>query len=307
MLHQPLFTRCATVELCECCPERGFWDEVVMTSEALMRKRAKLNQILMDNPPEAEVLFERALINAQLRRRGSAVRDMARALALNADLIEQAKAQFALYADDPFIVEILAPQSPMSKVIRLLHSGKFQSAHRQLTSLLTAEPGNPSLLFLASLIAAALDEYEDAASFAARCIAVDPNFTDAHFNLAFAHEALLHHEQAISSYRTALTLENDHESSAFNLILLLRRLDRHAEAAAIGVKALAAQPMALMVRYKHAETLAILGRPDDALRELEKIVERDPAASKSVADNEHFAPYLEIQDWQLLIECDHIF
>lgn len=172
--------------------------------------------------------------------------------------------------------------------------------------LLAAEPENPSLLFLASQAAAALDSYEAAISFAEKCITIDPDFTDAHFNLAFAHEALQHHEQALGSYRAALALEDDHESSAFNLILLLRRLDLHVEAAEVGGRTLAALPMALMVRYKHAETLAILGRPNDSLRELEKIVERDPAASKSVADNEHFAPYLEIQEWQLLIECDHI-
>jgi tetratricopeptide (TPR) repeat protein len=275
-------------------------------SEALLLKRAELTRALADDPEDVEALFERALVNAELGRRGRAVRDMAQALDLDEELVARAKAEFAPYADDPFLVQVLDPQCASAKVVRLLHSEKFTKAKRALAPLLEQAPADPSLLYLASVASAMLGAHDEAVSLAHRCIAADPRYTDGHFNLAHSLEALGRHSEAIAAYQAALAIEDDHDSSAFNLVLLLRRLDRHEEARKVGTTALAAQPMALMLRYKHAETLAILKQPHDALSELAIVVEHDPNASRALPDNEYFAPYLADPAWKLLIECGHL-
>ena len=275
-------------------------------SEALLLKRAQLTEALTGDPEDAEALFERALVNAELGRRWRAVRDMAQALDLDEELVARAKAEFASYADDPFIVQMLDPQCASAKVVELLHSEEFAKAEKALAPLLEEAPADPSLLYLASIAFAMLGAYDEAASFARRCIAADPRYTDAHFNLAHSLEALERHGEAIAAYQAALAIEDDHDSSAFNLVLLLRRLGRHEEARKVGAIALAAQPMALMLRYKHAETLAILKQPRDALSELAIVVEHDPKASRALPGNEYFAPYLADPAWKLLIECGHL-
>jgi tetratricopeptide (TPR) repeat protein len=277
-----------------------------VSDEELASRRSRLTEKLDQHPELAEAWFERALVNAELKRRGSAVRDMARALELDKDLIHRARCAFDKFSGDPFVVDILAPRSPAGIIVRLLLSGKFEEAQRRVTSAVAAAPEDPNFLFLASQTAAALDDYEGAALFARRCILVDPLFTDAHFNLGFSQETLELHAQAIDSYGTALSIEGDHTSSAFNLILLLRRLDRHSEALEVGTAALAAQPHSLMLRYKQAETLAILCRPEEAYAQLEEIVGRDPDASREISTNEHFSRYAEHPKWQSLILCPHV-
>ncbi|MFF8513196.1 hypothetical protein ACF064_34570 [Streptomyces sp. NPDC015492] len=261
-------------------------------------------KIHMD-PGKAELWFDRAMVNAELKRRGGAVRDMAHALQLDPSLAGRAARKFSQYAGDPFVVDVLAPGGLAGRIACLLHAGEFEKAQLQAAAAISTATGDPNLLFLASQAAAALDDHEKVLFFAERCIAMDSQFTDAYFNLAHAQESLELHDKAISTYRAALALEDDHSSSIFNLILLLRRLGRHLDALEVEAVALTALPWLLVLRYKHAETLAILGRPEEALRQLEEIVMQDPGASGDIAENRHFARYISSPDWQSVIHCDH--
>lgn len=258
---------------------------------------------IRDAPGAGPQYYERALEYLRRGRRSRAVRDLRAAFEWDSALVKRAKAEplFAPLLRDPFIAPSTAKGSPLAKAVGMLHRERFEDALSAAEALVKADAKDAPAWFVVSLATASLEEWERSLDAATRACEADPAFVDAHFNRGAAFEALGQDDEAMAAYRKALALEPDHDSSAFNLILVLRRLERHEDARAIGEATLRELPEAQMLRYKHAETFAILEDPDRALAQLAKLAELDPQCREAVPDNEHFAPYLTRADWTAFV------
>ena len=74
-------------------------------------------------------------------------------------------------------------QTQISEALRLARAGNFAAAERLCRDLIRREPANAGAIMLSGLIAASRGENDKAVTLFERAIALQPQRSDAHFNL----------------------------------------------------------------------------------------------------------------------------
>ncbi|MCA9594959.1 MAG: tetratricopeptide repeat protein [Myxococcales bacterium] len=189
------------------------------------------------------------------------------------------------------------PASPLHGAYHAMVNQDFSDARGELEGIVAREPTADALYLLSTVLAAAGD-WDASLARADEGIALDATHTDCRFNRGAALDQLGRLEDAVSTYRAALEVDPTHTNVALNLVLLLRRLTRHEDALQVGATCLEHMPRARMLRYKQAESLAILGRSADARLELERVIRDDPNAIQAARQNPFFSKFADQREWK---------
>jgi tetratricopeptide (TPR) repeat protein len=133
--------------------------------------------------------------------------------------------------------------------------------------------------------AASKGNTEEAASQLRRAITIDPDFADAHTELAVLQAGSGQLDEASLELQKAVDLVPDHKVALANLCIVLGKLNRYEEAASIGVRALRIDPTNAKVHFILAISL-IKGRQDStaALNHLNLAAPEIPMAHVLAAD-----------------------
>ncbi len=180
--------------------------------------------------------------------------------------------------------EALAPLDERSRftlAMCYVTLGKRAWARPELGKLASAAPANARYPYWTSRLDYDDGQYAAAVQGFLRVIQLDPGFTKAHDNLGLSYEALGRNDEAERSYREAVRLNREQKTRwpwpALNLGLLLVRLDRPGEAAALFREALREDPRFPQGHYQLGVWLERQGRLEEAAAELEEAARLDPA------------------------------
>ncbi len=205
----------------------------------------------------------------------------------------------------------LAQQALIEQTRDLLAQRRVQDAEQLLLGALSQDPGNADLLELLADFYEQIQRPEAAARALTRCIEADPARSQAYFALAEALEPLgrlpeivdvyarlcvvrpdlaaAHFnravylrrvgrlDEAVSAYRAAIDLGIDGAADAWsNLGVVLGDLERHAEARAAFIQALALDPQWVPARYNLGLLHEEFGEREAALEQFEHVLALDP-------------------------------
>lgn len=270
--------------------------------QRLEERRARLTARVLEHPSDADAWLARGKIALLLDRPASAGRDLRDALLERPALAAGLLAEHPELAANPFLVAQLAPETALAAAVTALADERAADALAELELAELLDRSNAAAEFIASTALPMVGRDEEALHRAELAAALWPRFADAHFNVGSAYAEDGDDERAMVAYRRVLAIEPDHDSASHNLIVTLRQLDRLPEAREIGAPLRTLAPLAFIARYRHAETLVLLGALDAAREELAALLPCSEAARHALPDNEHFAPLLHRPDWKVLID-----
>ena len=165
-------------------------------------------------------------------------------------------------------------------------SAEFDLAleRRGLTRDQTANESNPSWLFNIAVVLEKQGLDDQAIQKYRACLALDPNYFVAHFNLGrllFRHGR---YPMAASHYRMALDVQPDYVRAMVGLGESLRRIDRATEAEQILQHAVTVDPNSPDARGSLGGVLSQLGRYPEAEESFRRAIELDPRDSGAYSD-----------------------
>src|SRR5258706_596711 len=165
----------------------------------------------------------------------------------------------------------------------LHQAGNLAEAARLYGEILRRDPKHFDALYLLGFAEYQRGQFADAERLMADAIKVNPRSLDALYNRAAAllqlnrqAEALSVYDAALASVERALAIKADDADAQEDRGNLLMRLNRHAEAAAAYDSALALNPKNIHTLYNRGNALSILKRLEEAMRDCESVLSRDP-------------------------------
>ena len=123
-------------------------------------------------------------------------------------------------------------------------------------------------------------DLESAARRFREAIRLQPELTEAHYDLALTLQNMGHLEEAVSSYRRALRISPDLVLARGNLCSVFLRMGRLEEARAEGEMAVALKPDLSEARHSLVAVLEALGRTDEALAHLREAARLEPETAE---------------------------
>ncbi|MFC0134261.1 tetratricopeptide repeat protein, partial [Massilia eurypsychrophila] len=168
---------------------------------------------------------------------------------------------------------------PLSLEDAIVHhrAGRLQEAEAAYAAL----PDSPDALHLLGVIASQQGDNAVAVQRITGAIVINPGQAAYHCNLGAAYQALHRHDEAIASYRQALTLQPDYALALNNLGNVLNDSGRPEEAIASFGRALAVQPDYADAHSNLGSLFKRLGRNLDAVASLRKAIELNPALAQA--------------------------
>ena len=133
-----------------------------------------------------------------------------------------------------------------------------------------------------------LGAHLDSAEAFRKCIAADPNFTDAYNNLGNLYADTGDFENAEAAYRMALAINNQHVDAWFNLGNVLFRNNRFSGAIEAYQKALELAPANLGALHNYAQLLARLRQDSEAESTFCRLLELKPDYLEGIVNHGEF-------------------
>ncbi len=183
------------------------------------------------------------------------------------------------------------PAQILNEALRLYQSGNLKLALRKCESLLVAHAKHPQALNLGGLIYMDMGQTQRSVKLLRSLTEIQPDSSQAHFNLGTALSAHGELAEAISSQRRALELKPDYPEALYNLGNAYRQSDELENAILNYRIALDLTPDYPGAATNLASTLLRLGRPQDALDASNAALkyypgDRDALAFKAIAASE---------------------
>jgi predicted TPR repeat methyltransferase len=163
-------------------------------------------------------------------------------------------------SDSPFDAATLLQQA-----LALHRQGRFDQALQAYAAVLRLQPNQFDATHLSGVIARQRGDFDLAAEWISRAIAIDDRQAIAHCNLGTVLQALGRGAEALDSYDAALGLKPDYPMALFNRGNALRALGRGEAAVDSYARALALQPSYPECWRALAVQQQLLGRFDAAL------------------------------------------
>ncbi|MEQ1800800.1 MAG: tetratricopeptide repeat protein [Gammaproteobacteria bacterium] len=252
--------------------------------------RALLKQILADAPTNVDALIFRAAFSLQDNRPGEAVADLRSALARQPDsqraLLLLARTYVgsgeAALAEDTYrrLLALNPSSAPARRELAAVVGGRgdLKEAEKLLREALQLSPDDEASS--GDLVAALMTQgdLKGAEAEARRMVDLGPGSALANYQLGVALELQKNENQAIAAYKQALEESPSADQPLTDLILLLTRTGKLAEAGAYLDEHLKSNPGHLTAQILRAMVYRDSGQPDVARQQLRTIVAARPDA-----------------------------
>ena len=168
--------------------------------------------------------------------------------------------------------------------VSLLGLGRPELALSALDEGLALDGGRPGLLSAKALALNALSRDAEAVVAARRALAVDPDNPPAFNALGVSLRRLGRAGEALTAYDAALSIQPGFVDALSNRGVALSDLGRFDEALAAHDHAVAIAPREARALANRAALKSLLNRPSEAVRDLEAVLELDPAYPRLAGD-----------------------
>lgn len=251
------------------------------------------DDIVADQPHNAEALHLRGVIAFQQGKVGSALSFVEQALQHNPSaaayhhtrgicLQHQQRFEEALaaYQEAVRINPRLAP-AHLNRAVLLQREGRLEQALLGYEQALSLEPRYALAHSNRGAILHQLQRFEEAVAACDRALAYSPGLVQAHINRGAALEALGRLDEALGVFDEALNLKPDLAKIHFNRGNVLRLLGRLREAVAAYERALRLQPDYAAAHIGRATAFEQEGRLDEALAAFEQAARMAPESARA--------------------------
>lgn len=157
-------------------------------------------------------------------------------------------------------------RSRKKKAFACIHEGRFADAKAIYQEICRADSHDAEAWFLLGAVNGQLGLFDEVIACCQKAVRLNPDYADAHYNLAQAYMHQQRSEEAVQSYRQFLRLHPDHADAHNTMGLALENLGRVDEAIRCYRDALRLNP-------KHADACYNLGNVLPQIGDVEKAVE----------------------------------
>ena len=176
----------------------------------------------------------------------------------------------------------ILPKSQIEPVIDVYKNGDIHLAIDQIKKLNEKYPNEPLLFNLIGACYKALNQLEGAAKMFIIAVNLNPNYSEAHFNLACIYQDLGKKKAAVESYNKAIKITPNYPEAHNNLGNVLRGLENYQAAI---------ESFEWAIAYKHdfaeahnnlGSALNDFGRTEEAVQSFERALIFKPDYSKAI-------------------------
>ncbi|MDA0991129.1 MAG: tetratricopeptide repeat protein, partial [Verrucomicrobia bacterium] len=172
--------------------------------------------------------------------------------------------------------QVGSSQGQIDGLIALYTRGKLQEVLTQSEALAAQFPSVAFFPNMLGVVHVDLGQREQAVECYAKALQIDPDFTEAQYNLGTALNDMGRYEEAVAHLTRAVELKPDFAAAHNNLGNALKALGKTAEAVASLTRALAIEPNAAHFHYNLGAAQNALGSPEAALESFARAVEIKP-------------------------------
>ncbi|MCG8376366.1 MAG: tetratricopeptide repeat protein [Chlorobiales bacterium] len=187
-------------------------------------------------------------------------------------LFDDAKAAFDKAA-------VLSPaDSEMRLNLALAHfnTADYPAALEKLDTILFDSTLEKEMYFYRGLILQKLERYRESERHLEKCLALEPDFTEAWYELAFCKDVLGKMEESSACYQNAIDQDPYNVNAWYNKGLVLSKLKKYDEALECYDMAIAIADDFSSAWYNRANVLAITGKIEEAAESYLKTIEFEP-------------------------------
>jgi len=168
------------------------------------------------------------------------------------------------------------PKSEIQSAITLFSNGQIQEALDIVETLIKDYPEVPLLFNISGACYAGLGQFDRAVMLYEQALTIEPEYAEAHYNLASTLQELGQLDAAVKSYDKSLAIKPNYADAHNNLGNVLKDL-KQLEAAVKSYKtAIAIKPDYLEAHYSLGTTLQELGQLDDAVKSYKEVLDIEP-------------------------------
>jgi tetratricopeptide (TPR) repeat protein len=167
-------------------------------------------------------------------------------------------------------------QENVDSIINLYYKGEIDIAIKSIDSLIIEYPNESVLFNLHGACIEAKGNFDFAHESYLKATIINPDFAEAHFNLAGTHHKLGDFEKSIASFQKSISIKSDFHDAHYSLGKVFQELSRLEDALKCFNKALSLQPNFAELHFNLGLTLFALGRSNDAIDHYQKCLELNP-------------------------------
>ena len=189
--------------------------------------------------------------------------------------------------------DILTHEQDLILAVEYQTTGHNVQAKTIYLSILLSHPDHPFVLHQLGLVAHQMKDHGEAIGFFLRAVAVKPDYTQAHYNLACEFKILKRFDEAVASYQRTLVLDPDYVNAHFNLGNVMVAMGQLGEALGCFESACVKDPGFVKAHYNHGKALHILGRFDESAASYSRVLAINPGLAEVHSDlifTEHYRP-----------------
>ncbi len=183
-------------------------------------------------------------------------------------------------AKDAFVkATLLSPaDSEMTLNLALAHfnTADYQSALEKLDAIIFDSSLEKELHFYRGLVLQKLERYNESEKHLEKCLTLEPDFTEAWYELAFCKDMLGKMEESSDCYQKTIDQDPYNVNAWYNKGLVLSKLKQYDEALECYDMAIAIADDFSSAWYNRANVLAITGKIEEAAESYLKTIEFEP-------------------------------
>ena len=187
--------------------------------------------------------------------------------------------------DDPVLAKVNAlkddARANLERGIRLGNEGKLAEAIAAHDAALAKDPGNAQAHANLISLHGRLGQWTDAEKHFKAVVALKSNLDEAYYNYGVVLMLQKRDAEAADAFRRAIDANPLHAQAYNNLGVLFERERRWEDAAGAYRHAIESQPAFRLGRFNLGRMLIALGKNDDAVAELEKLIALEPRDQES--------------------------
>jgi len=168
------------------------------------------------------------------------------------------------------------PQQKINSIITLFSSGQIQEALDAVEAVIKDYPDDSVLYNISGACYAGLGHLDAAIKRYEQSLSINPNYSEAHYNLAGTLQELGELNSAVESYEKSLALKPDYAEAHNNLGNTLRELKQLESAITSYQNAIAIKPDYVEAHYSLGNTFQELNQLDDAVKSYKEVVTIQP-------------------------------
>ncbi len=168
------------------------------------------------------------------------------------------------------------PQGQIQSLINLYNQGQLQKVLDQAAVLLNHFPNSSVLHNMCGVVFNSLDQLDDAIDSYKRALSIRPDYADAYNNIGNALQVQDKLEEAIVAYNKALSIDPDHADAHNNLGDVLQEQGKIEEAIVAFNKLLSLKPNYAGPYNKIGNALQVQGKLEEAIVAYNKALSIDP-------------------------------